>query len=239
MCVCVCVCVCVYSQDVSDGMPWCEERLVQKVLFLSLKEFRAARRTNTQGPHRLRHGATAQNQQRKTRPKPRSHARTKNKTPVSQDVPNPKHVRWQTHMLENTEEELTPPQMSRDTCSPQSKCDGFQATQMLVQVPPAAKVTRIRQITGALENSHSLPSSPVTQPRTLRSHKAQNILAFLNTSKPQCTATLTPQDTSPVRYAEGLNNVCVVPSTSTPTVPTRILRSHTPTPRLNGKKKKR
>ncbi|CAL8248398.1 unnamed protein product [Lota lota] len=220
--------------DVSDGMPWCEERMVQKVLFLSLKEFRDARRPNTQGPHRLRQGATAQDQQRKTRPKPRSHARTKNKTPVSQDVPNPKHVRWPTHMLENKEEELTPPQMSPDTCSPQSKCDGFQATQMLVEVLPAAKDTRIRQITGALENSHSLPSSPATQPRTLRSHKAQSILTFLNASKPQRTASQTPQDTSPVKCAEGLNNAHVVPSTSTPTVPTRILRSHTPTTRLNA-----
>ncbi|KAJ3598006.1 hypothetical protein NHX12_001521 [Muraenolepis orangiensis] len=79
--------------DVSDGMPWCEERLVQKVLFLSLKEFRAARRTNTQGPHRLRHGAT---------------------------------------------------------------------------------------------------------PRTLRSHKAPNMLAFLNTSVPQSPGDTSPGDTSPV-----------------------------------------
>ncbi|XP_054638847.1 protein Jumonji-like isoform X2 [Dunckerocampus dactyliophorus] len=30
--------------DISDGMPWCEERLVRKVLFLSLREFRDTRR---------------------------------------------------------------------------------------------------------------------------------------------------------------------------------------------------
>ena len=216
-------------------MPWCEERMVQKVLFLSLKEFRDARRPGTQGPHRPRPGATAQDQQRKTRPKPRSHTRTKNKTPVSQDVPNPKPGRWQTRTPENTEEGLTPPQMSPDTCSPQSKRHGLQATQMLAEVLPAAKDARIRQTTGAPENSHSLPSAPTAQPRTLRSHKAQGILAFLNTSKPQRTASPTPQDTSPGKCEEGLSGTRVVPSTSTPTVPTRILRSHTPSTRLNGK----
>ncbi|XP_057690259.1 uncharacterized protein LOC130914776 [Corythoichthys intestinalis] len=34
--------------DISDGMPWCEERLVRKVLFLSLREFRDT--------HRATHG---------------------------------------------------------------------------------------------------------------------------------------------------------------------------------------
>ncbi|KAG7273959.1 hypothetical protein CRUP_021243, partial [Coryphaenoides rupestris] len=95
-----------------------------------------------------------------------------------------------------------------------------------------------REVTGGGEDGRSLASSPVTQARTLRSHKAQNVPAFLNASKPPCQVapqTQTPRvDTGPGEHrAEGLNGACVAPSTSTPTGPTRILRSHTPT-RLNG-----
>ncbi|XP_030226481.1 uncharacterized protein LOC115554031 isoform X1 [Gadus morhua] len=219
--------------DVSDGMPWCEERMVQKVLFLSLKEFRDARRPSTQGPHRPRPGAAAQDQQRTPRPKPGSHARTKNKAPVSQDGPKPKQGRWQTHALENPEEELALPQIAPDTCSPQGKRHGLQTAQMLVEVLPAAKLARRRPATGAPQNSHSLAGVAVAQPRTLRSHRAQSLLAFLNTSKPQRAAPPTPQDTRP-KCEEGLNGTRVAQSTSTQTVPTRILRSHTPTARLNG-----
>ncbi|KAM6967554.1 uncharacterized protein FYW47_006277 [Aplochiton taeniatus] len=35
--------------DDSDGMPWCEERVVRKVLFLSLREFREAQRNQLPG----------------------------------------------------------------------------------------------------------------------------------------------------------------------------------------------
>uniref|UniRef100_UPI0037E79595 protein Jumonji-like n=1 Tax=Semicossyphus pulcher TaxID=241346 RepID=UPI0037E79595 len=35
--------------DISDGMPWCEERLVRKVLFLSLREFRDTHRSVVNG----------------------------------------------------------------------------------------------------------------------------------------------------------------------------------------------
>ncbi|XP_061814288.2 uncharacterized protein [Nerophis lumbriciformis] len=41
-------------QDMSDGMPWCEERLVRKVLFLSLREFRDGRRAAHARPARAR-----------------------------------------------------------------------------------------------------------------------------------------------------------------------------------------
>ncbi|XP_056458037.1 uncharacterized protein LOC130391792 isoform X2 [Gadus chalcogrammus] len=220
--------------DVSDGMPWCEERMVQKVLFLSLKEFRDARRPSTQGPHhRPRPGSAAQDQQRTPRPKPRSHARTKNKTPVSQDGPKPKQGRWPTHALENPEEELALPQIAPDTCSPRGKRHGLQTGQMLVEVLPAAKDARRRRATGAPQNSRSLAGGAVAQPRTLRSHRAQSLLAFLDTSEPQRTAPPTLQDSRP-KCEEGLNDSRVAQSTSTPTVPTRILRSHTPTARLNG-----
>ncbi|XP_061918396.1 protein Jumonji-like isoform X2 [Entelurus aequoreus] len=40
--------------DMSDGMPWCEERLVRKVLFLSLREFRDGRRAAHARPARAR-----------------------------------------------------------------------------------------------------------------------------------------------------------------------------------------
>uniref|UniRef100_A0A7N6FLI3 Uncharacterized protein n=1 Tax=Anabas testudineus TaxID=64144 RepID=A0A7N6FLI3_ANATE len=39
--------------DISDGMPWCEERLVRKVLFLSLREFRDRHRATHK--HSIKH----------------------------------------------------------------------------------------------------------------------------------------------------------------------------------------
>lgn len=38
------VCLSVSLQDDSDGIPWSEERVVRKVLYLSLKEFKSAQK---------------------------------------------------------------------------------------------------------------------------------------------------------------------------------------------------
>lgn len=37
------------SQDDSDGIPWSEERMMRKVLYLSLKEFRSAQKRQLDG----------------------------------------------------------------------------------------------------------------------------------------------------------------------------------------------
>lgn len=39
----------VFSQDDSDGIPWSEERVMRKVLYLSLKEFRTAQKRQLDG----------------------------------------------------------------------------------------------------------------------------------------------------------------------------------------------
>lgn len=38
-----------FSQDDSDGIPWSEERMMRKVLYLSLKEFRSAQKRQLDG----------------------------------------------------------------------------------------------------------------------------------------------------------------------------------------------
>lgn len=38
-----------FSQDDSDGIPWSEERVMRKVLYLSLKEFRTAQKRQLDG----------------------------------------------------------------------------------------------------------------------------------------------------------------------------------------------
>lgn len=39
----------IFSQDDSDGIPWSEERVMRKVLYLSLKEFRTAQKRQLDG----------------------------------------------------------------------------------------------------------------------------------------------------------------------------------------------
>ena len=38
-----------FPQDDSDGIPWSEERMMRKVLYLSLKEFRSAQKRQLDG----------------------------------------------------------------------------------------------------------------------------------------------------------------------------------------------
>lgn len=38
-----------FSQDDSDGIPWSEERMMRKVLYLSLKEFRSSQKRQLDG----------------------------------------------------------------------------------------------------------------------------------------------------------------------------------------------
>lgn len=38
-----------FPQDDSDGIPWSEERVMRKVLYLSLKEFRSAQKRQLDG----------------------------------------------------------------------------------------------------------------------------------------------------------------------------------------------
>jgi hypothetical protein len=38
-----------FLQDDSDGIPWSEERVVRKVLYLSLKEFKSAQKRQMDG----------------------------------------------------------------------------------------------------------------------------------------------------------------------------------------------
>lgn len=53
-----------FLQDDSDGIPWSEERVMRKVLYLSLKEFRSAQKrqlddgtTNSNGESELTEGS--------------------------------------------------------------------------------------------------------------------------------------------------------------------------------------
>uniref|UniRef100_A0A3Q3CN51 Uncharacterized protein n=1 Tax=Haplochromis burtoni TaxID=8153 RepID=A0A3Q3CN51_HAPBU len=63
--------------DISDGMPWCEERLVRKVLFLSLREYRdkhrAAHTHSHKCPHALQKTLTKPNAHKKTQARKNMH----------------------------------------------------------------------------------------------------------------------------------------------------------------------
>lgn len=68
--------------DISDGMPWCEERLVRKVLFLSLREYRDKHRAaHTHShihkcPHECKSKNTHSHALQKTLTKPNAHKKT-------------------------------------------------------------------------------------------------------------------------------------------------------------------
>lgn len=67
--------------DDSDGMPWCEERVVRKVLFLSLREFREAQRNQLPGSMQNTH--TPPRDLRSRTPAPRA---LRSHTPAPRDL---------------------------------------------------------------------------------------------------------------------------------------------------------
>ncbi|XP_051922537.1 protein Jumonji-like [Hippocampus zosterae] len=170
--------------DISDGMPWCEERLVRKVLFLSLREFRDTRRA-THG-HLPAHGhkrkhvskATLSHEPQKSIQKPQQQR-------VSHRLQN---MQKKTHSLEKAQvktkqhrdhaNKVQKSNLSQDTHSRKSK-----NTHAEQGMHPQRKMCREKTAQHTSFQEHST--------RTLRSHKtskSSSMSKYTNTTKePQRT----------------------------------------------------
>nr|XP_046255261.1 uncharacterized protein LOC124064661 isoform X2 [Scatophagus argus] len=230
--------------DISDGMPWCEERLVRKVLFLSLREFRDTHRAAHKNSHlhTQPHKCTLKNTQtlcnvhtqksacriqsvhtaqQKVTHSPQNTHRQKN-THSAQSLHIPKHLRRHDHR--NKGQKTNSPQ---DSHTPKNKCTHAVQNMQTPSKMCKGKMIRAVQHTHLQENTCVFRNSSST--RTLRSHKTQNTLSLLN-------AIETAKRAQRTQHKHSVKNTCTADDTqtllSTP-VPTRMLRSHTPT-RLRG-----
>lgn len=228
--------VSVTLQDISDGMPWCEERLVRKVLFLSLREFRDTHRTTHKHSyiHTRTHKCTSKNPllhaPRQTLPN--THARRSVHMPQQKVTHRPQntHTQKNTHM--HISKHLHPHEhnnkrqkinLAQGSHTPKNK-----TTHSLQNVQTHSKMctgtlTHTVQHTHLQGNTHMFQKNSVST-RTLRSQKTQN------------TPPLSSKCTEAGKDAHRIQHSVKRPRTpedsqtllSTP-VPARTLRSHTST----------
>ncbi|XP_049586246.1 protein Jumonji isoform X2 [Syngnathus scovelli] len=167
--------------DISDGMPWCEERLVRKVLFLSLREFRDTRRaTHGHLPangHKRKHVSKAplSLEPQKSNQKPQQQR-------VSHRLQN---MQKKTHSLQKTQvktkqhsghtNKVHKSKLSQDTHSQKSKTT---QTEERIHTQPKLCREKTVQHTSLQEHAHNKAVST----RTLRSRKMTNSSSTL-TSK--------------------------------------------------------
>ncbi|KAM3614341.1 uncharacterized protein V6R79_012981 [Siganus canaliculatus] len=200
--------------DISEGMPWCEERLVRKVLFLSLREFRDTHRNTHAHTHTRAHKCKSKNThaQKNVRTAKGAHAPQKN-------MHISKHLRPHAHKNKGQQTHL-----SQDAQALKSKC-----THTLQNLPTQSKlspgkVTCTAQDALLQENTHVLHKTSVST-RTLRSHKTQNTLSVLHSKHTQ-----SGKHTDRNQHKHSEKKGC---SPDKNLVPARILRSHAPA-RLSG-----
>ncbi|XP_039974849.1 uncharacterized protein LOC120784810 isoform X2 [Xiphias gladius] len=238
--------------DISDGMPWCEERLVRKVLFLSLREFRDTHRTTHKQSHihTRAHNRTSRNTllhaPRKAQALPNTHTqkntRTRQSVHVSQQrvthrPPPNTHTQKNTHSSQNMHlskhihhhEQNNKGQktnLSQDSHTPENKCTYTLQKMQTQSKLCTGKITNIVQPTDIQENTHTFQKNSVST-RTLRSHKTQNTLSL-----PNSKYTENEKHAHSTQPKHSMKNTSTSENTetllSTP-VPARTLRSHTPT----------
>lgn len=226
------VCLCVCLQDISDGMPWCEERLVRKVLFLSLREFRDAHRAAHK--HSYMHTrAHTHSRTSKNSVSDACNTRSPSNTPTqkikhtAQNVhtPQQRHVRGlpstytqkNTHSAQHISKQLrTHKQKSQDTHAPRQQC-----THTLQNIQTQSHIFR-GNITHTLEHAHIQENANTFQNtsvscRTLRSHKTHNTLLQLNSK-------YTESITESAQHGSLCQHTHAAPTAG----PTRTLRSQVP-----------
>ncbi|XP_033971551.1 protein Jumonji-like isoform X3 [Trematomus bernacchii] len=220
--------------DISDGMPWCEERLVRKVLFLSLREFRDTHRATQKHSHihTRAHKHTTKNTllhaQRKTRTLAKTHKQQNTRT--RQSVHTPRQRPPITHTQKNTQNMhiSKPPHgdsnkgrknnVSQDSCTPRNKCT---STLQNMQTQ-SGRMTHTVQPTQ--DNTHTLQRNSAST-RTLRSHKTHKTLPLLNSKHAESA-----KHTHVAQHKHSVKNTQTLLKAATPP---RTLRSHPPT-RLRG-----
>lgn len=221
-------------QDISDGMPWCEERLVRKVLFLSLREFRDTHRATHK--HSLKHMRTPKrtlkdtllNASRKAQALPNAHVQKKTHKrqrvhvaqqrvthrPQNTHTQKNTHVSKRAHRHEHSNKEQKT-NSSQDSHTSINKCTQTQNMQTQLQMC-TVKIPHNIQHTDVQENTRTFHKSSVST-RMLRSHKTQLLNKKYTESETRTHGT--PQQHS-------VNNTQTLLSAP---VPARTLRSHTPT----------
>ncbi|XP_005948200.1 uncharacterized protein LOC102292663 [Haplochromis burtoni] len=215
--------------DISDGMPWCEERLVRKVLFLSLREYRdkhrAAHTHSHKCPHALQKTLTKPNAHKKTQARKNMHTQqqrltckqlntyTQANTRTAQNL----HVSKRLH-AEHTNKRQTA-HLNWVSHSPESKCTRILRNTQTRMKLCKRKVAHTRQRTCTDQKTSST--------RTLRSNKTRNTLSLQNSKYPKPA-----KRTDTAQRAHSLNNMCRSKNTKMPlraALSARTLRSHTPT----------
>ncbi|XP_073341650.1 uncharacterized protein [Pagrus major] len=235
--------------DISDGMPWCEERLVRKVLFLSLREFRDTHRTTHKHSHihTRTHSCTSKKTllraPRKRQTLPNTHSqkntctrqsvhtlqhkvthrtqntRTHKNTHSTQNMHISKHLRPHEH---NKGKKTN---LSQDSYTPKKKCTRTLQNMQTQSKMCTGKMTHTEQHTHLQENTHMFLKNSVST-RTLRSHKTKTSLSLLNSKYIE-----SGNRSQRTQHKHSAKNTCTPDNTQTllsTAAPARTLRSHTP-----------
>ncbi|CAJ1061865.1 protein Jumonji-like [Xyrichtys novacula] len=195
--------------DISDGMPWCEERLVRKVLFLSLREFRDTHRATHKNTHI--HTCTNKRTQKNTILHAPQKTQTSTNTPsqkrqsvqLSQQKVTHRPVSTHTQRNQQVSKQLQPHEHNRKGHKNQLSQDAH--------TPKTANTPK-----NTHTQSHSVSQRTLTSTRTLRSHTSQ-------------TAPVLPNSTKHIPHTQHRHTVRNTETPLNKASPARTLRSQTPT----------
>ncbi|XP_034385123.1 uncharacterized protein LOC117728350 [Cyclopterus lumpus] len=166
--------------DISDGMPWCEERLVRKVLFLSLREFKDTHRATHKHLHIHTRASKNGHFQRKTQALPKmTRARQSVLAPQQRDTHRPpntaRHVRLSKQLQSKGQKNTS----SQDSHTAKNKCARTPQNVQAQSKTCAGKVAHGVQKTRLRGSTRSFQRNSATT-RTLRSHKTPNARTLTN-----------------------------------------------------------
>ncbi|KAK2910700.1 uncharacterized protein [Channa argus] len=233
--------------DISDGMPWCEEHLVRKVLLLSLREFRDTHRATHKlsVKHTRAHKHTSKNTilhapqkaQNLSNKHTQKNTRTTQRVHTAQQKPPNTHTLKNTHSAKklriskhmhchehtNKGQKATLSQDSHISLNKYTPTQNMQTQSKMC----AGKMPHSVQHTHLQENKNTFQKNSVST-RTLRSHKTQLQNTKYTESDKHTHSTHHHQHS--VRSSCNPDNTQKLLNTPSPA---RTLRSHTPTS-LNG-----
>ena len=223
-------------------MPWCEERLVRKVLFLSLREFRDTHRTAHKHSHihtrtskktllhapRKRQTLPSAHSQKKTCTRQNVHTLHKahHRTCTQKNTHSTQSLHISQHLRPQEQNKGQKTTLSHDSNTPKKKCMTHTLQNMQTQSKMCTeKMTHTEQHPHLQENAHMFQKNSVST-RTLRSHKTKTSLSLLN-SKHIGSGNRSQR----TQQKHSVKNTCTTDNRQTlmsTAVPTRTLRSHTP-----------
>ncbi|XP_054477826.1 mucin-4-like [Anoplopoma fimbria] len=218
--------------DISDGMPWCEERLVRKVLFLSLREFRDTHRATHKHSHIHTRASKNTRLQRKTQALPKAtHVRQSAQAPQQRTAPRTPNTHTQRktqnmHISKHLQSKGQKNNSSQDSHTPKNKCTHTLQNVQTQSKTCTGKITHTVQHTHLRKSTHTFQRNSAST-RTLRSHKT------LNTRKlPNSKYTETANHAHAPQHKHSVKSTYAPENTRAllgPPVQARTLRSHAPT----------